>query len=522
MAPGPMPRLAAPGGRRYRFAMPLDPRTPILVGAGQLTRRPTDIDDILPPVHLISEAARGAEQDAGAALLHRVDSVQVVDVMVWRPINSALAVADALGIAPRETVTTTVGGNTPQTLVNEAAMDILAGRRDVVLIGGCEAVHSRRLAHKAGMHVEWNAQAEGTPPPDRTVGVDRSGLTDHEASRGLLMPVQVYPIFENAIRIAAGEPVEDHQVRVSEMWSRFSGVAARNPHAWDQRFHSPEEIRTVTPQNRMVGWPYPKLMNSNIQVDMAAALLVTSVETARAAGVPEDRWVFPWTGSDSTDHWFVSDRWDLCSSPSIRANGRSALGAVGMSIDDVAHIDLYSCFPSAVQMGAGALGLDAGDPSRPLTVTGGLSFGGGPGNNYVTGSIAAMAQALREDPGSIGLTTGLGWYATKHSLGIWSTTPPAGPFSHHHPQAEIDALPSRPSAADYTGPVTVESWTVLHERNGEPSLGIVAGLTPDGSRTWGNVRKPDALRELVDTDLAGASAHLGEAGELELDELQLN
>ncbi|GAC1518115.1 MAG: acetyl-CoA acetyltransferase [Acidimicrobiales bacterium] len=496
--------------------MPLDPRTPILVGVGQLTRHPTTVDDISTPVELIAASARVAERDSGAALLGRVDSVQVVDVMVWRPPNAAFAVAEALGISPRELVTTTVGGNTPQTLVNEAALDILAGRRDVVLITGCEAVHSRRLAHKAGMRVEWNAQAAGTPAPDRVVGTDRSGLTDHEGARGLMMPVQVYPIFENAIRAAAGETVDEHQVGVSEMWSRFSAVAARNPHAWDRTFHTAEEIRTVTPRNRMVGWPYPKLMNSNIQVDMGAALLLTSVGTARAAGVPEDRWVFPWAGSDSTDHWFVSERWDLCSSPSIAANGRAALGAVGRSIDDVAHVDLYSCVPSAVQMGAAALGLPTDDPDRPLTVTGGLGFGGGPGNNYATGSIAAMAEVLRQDPGSVGLTTALGWYATKHSLGVWSTTPPENPFSHHHPQADIDGLRSRRAATDYAGPVTVESWTVLHERDGEPSLGIVAGLTPDGGRAWGNVRKPDALQALLADDPAGPTADLGEAGELEL------
>ena len=501
--------------------MPLDPRTPVLVGVGQLTRHPTAVDDILPPVEMIAAAASAAAADTGAraagrGMLDRVDSIQVVDVMVWRPRNAALAVADALGVTPRETVTTTVGGNTPQTLVNAAAIDILAGRRDVVLISGCEAVHSRRLAHKAGMRVEWDAQPDGTPPPDRVVGVDKPGLTEHETARGLMMPVQVYPIFENAIRIASGETVEEHQVRVSELWARFSDVASRNPYAWDQTPHGADEIRTVTPQNRMVGWPYPKLMNSNIQVDMAAALLLTSVGTARDAGIPEDRWVFPWAGADSTDHWFVSDRWDLCSSPSIAANGRAALGAVGKGIDDVAHVDLYSCFPSAVQMGAAALGLATDDPSRPLTVTGGLGFGGGPGNNYVTGSIAAMAQTLRDAPGSIGLTTGLGWYATKHSLGLWSTEPPAAPFTHHQPQAEVDASPSRHAATDHAGPVIVESWTVIHERDGEPTLGIVAGLTPDGGRVWGNVRKPDALRQLLDDDPAGTPADLSDTGELTL------
>lgn len=496
--------------------MALDPRTPVLVGVGQLTRRPAGVDEILSPVELIAEASRSAERDAGGGLLNRVDSLQVVDVMVWRPPNAAHAVAQRLGITPRETVTSTVGGNTPQTLANEAAVAIRAGHSDVVLITGCEAVHSRRLAHSAGIRVDWDSQPDDTPAPDRVVGTDRAGTSDAEVARGLTMPAQVYPIFENAIRIAAGESVEAHQRRLSELWARFSDVATRNPHAWDRRPHSAEEIRTVTPRNRMVGWPYLKLMNSNIGVDMAAALLLTSVATAQAAGVPEDRWIFPWAGADSTDHWFVTDRWDLATSPSIAANGRTALSAAGIGIDDVAHVDLYSCFPSAVQMGAAALGIGIDDPKRPLTVTGGLSFGGGPGNNYVTGSIAAMANVLRADPGALGLITGLGWYATKHSLGIWSTTPPGRPFSHHHPQAEVDASPRRGAAEDHVGPVTVESWTVMHGRDGQPSLGVVAGLTGDGRRAWGNVGDVDSLRALVDSDPAGAPATIDDTGRVHL------
>lgn len=496
--------------------MAIDPRTPVLVGVGQLTRHPMSTDDVWTPVQLIAEAARRADRDAGGALLARTDSVQVVDVMVWRPRNPAQALADELGLSPRTTVKSVVGGNSPQQLVNEAAVDLLAGRTDVVLIAGCEAVHSRRLAHKAGIHVEWDAQDPSVPEPDRVVGIDRPGSSEDEIARNLVMPIQVYPVFENAIRIAAGETVEAHQIRVSEMWSRFSRVAATNPHAWDTQPHTAEEIRTVTRANRMVGWPYPKLMNSNIQVDMAAALLLTTVGTARAAGVPQDRWVFPWAGADSHDHWFVSERWDLCSSPAIAANGRAALGWAGVSIDDVAHVDLYSCFPSAVQMGAAALGIATDETVRSLTVTGGLGFGGGPGNNYVTGSIAAMADVLRSDPGSIGLTTALGWFATKHSLGLWSTTPPANAFGHAHPQEDVDGLPRRRAAPDHAGPVTIESWTVMHERDGNPSLGIVACLTDTGDRCWANVRHTDVLAALLDADPAGMRATLGADGALDL------
>jgi acetyl-CoA C-acetyltransferase len=289
-------------------------------------------------------------------------------------------------------------------------------------------------------------------------------------------------------------------------------VAATNPHAWTPTARSAEEIRTVTADNRMIGFPYPKYMNSNLQTDQAAAVIVCSVEAARSLGVPEDRWVFPHAGADAHDHWWISERADLHSSPAIAAAGRAMFGVVNRGVDDVAHVDLYSCFPSAVQIGANALGLSL---DRPLTVTGGLCFAGGPGNNYVTHSIASMVDALRADPGSLGLVTALGWYVTKHSMGLYSTEPPTDGFQSVRPQDEVDALPRRDFTGEYEGPVSVESYTVMHERDGSPSLAIVACLLPDGRRAWGNSREPALLKSLTTDDLVGTSAQLLADGTLE-------
>ena len=495
--------------------MPLDPRTPVLVGVGQVTRHPESVADCPEPAALMAQAARAAGDDSGTGdwLLRRADSVQVVEIMSLGYRNAPLALAGRLGIAPRETVQSAVGGNSPQQLVNGAALGILAGRSDVVLISGVETIHSRHLAHRTGEHLAWDGQPEATPPPDRIVGLASAGTSDGEGARSLSMPVQIYPVFETALRLAAGESVDEHQRKVSELWAGFSDVATRNPDAWDQRSHTAEEIRTAGPKNRWIGWPYTKLMVAYAGVDMSAALLLTSVETARAAGVPEDRWVFPWAGADCHDHWFVTERHDLCSSPAIAANGAAAMALAGVGIDDVAHVDLYSCFPSAVQMGAAALGLGL---DRPLTVTGGLTFCGGPLNDYVTHSLATMANVLRRDPGSIGLVTALGWYCTKHSLGLYSTAPPPDGFKHAHPQVVVDASPSRQPAYDHSGPVAIEAWSVMHERDGEPSLGIVACLTPDGRRAWANTRKPDLLDALTSDEMDGRSASLLPDGELDI------
>jgi acetyl-CoA C-acetyltransferase len=303
---------------------------------------------------------------------------------------------------------------------------------------------------------------------------------------------------------------------VSKLWARFSDVGSGNPHAWSPRPISAEEIRTVGPDNRMIGFPYPKHMNSNIQVDQAAGVIITSVEAARAAGVPEDRWVFPRAGAEANDHWFVTERDNLHSSPAIRLCGETAFGLDGTSIDDVAHVDLYSCFPCAVQMGAAAVGIGLDEPDRPLTVTGGLQFGGGPGNNYVMHSIATMVDRLRRDPGSLGLVTALGWYATKHAVGLYSTEPPASGFRWENVQDAVDALPSRPATAGGEGDSSIETYTVLHERDGSPSSAILTALLPDGSRAVAKIEDQGAMSSLMEAEGCGRPVRLLGGGKAEL------
>ena len=243
-------------------------------------------------------------------------------------------------------------------------------------------------------------------------------------NRGVLLPVHAYPLFENALRAANGWSLDEHAARIGALWSRFSEVAAGNPNAWIRAARTAHEIVTPSPRNRMISFPYTKLCTANMQVDQGAGYIVCSVEAARAAGVPEDRWVFPLSGADGNDHWYISNRAELHRSPAIRLAGQAALERAGLGVDDVALVDLYSCFPAVVQMAARELGLPLDDPDRPLTLTGGLTFGGGPGNNYTSHGIAQAVRGLRAAPGSTALVTGLGWYATKHSVGVYASRPP--------------------------------------------------------------------------------------------------
>jgi acetyl-CoA C-acetyltransferase len=494
--------------------MPVDPRTPVVVGVGQTLRRLESPAGATEPMAMMVDALRLAADDSGAGgtLLSRADSIRVIEVLSWRYVDPAALIAERVGASPRQRVKSTTGGNSPQQVLNDAAGAIQRGELDVVLLAGAEAMYTRVLARKTGYHLDWVKQGPETPAPV-SIGDATAGTNDVEMARAMALPTQVYPIFENAVRAAAGEGVDEHQGKIAHLWARFSEVGATNPHAWTPTARSAEEIRTVTAENRMIGFPYPKYMNSNLQTDQAAAVVLCSVEAARSLGIAEDRWVFPWAGADAHDHWWVSERDDLHSSPAIRACGRAVFALTGRGADDLAHVDLYSCFPSAVQIGAAELGLSL---DRQLTVTGGLCFAGGPGNNYVTHSIASMVDVLRADPGSLGLVTALGWYTTKHSVALYSTEPASKPFQHASPQAEVDALPRRDYVGEHEGPVNVESFTVMHERDGEPALGIVACLLPDGRRAWGNVREPGVLKSLMTDDPIGAGAMLLTDGTLDL------
>ncbi len=516
--------------------MPLDPHTPVIVGVGQVTNRP-DADgaalaDRPEPTGLMVDAVRAAVEDCdgsaaggtaptGRRLLGRIQSLRVADPLSWPYVNPGLPVAEALGIEPAQLMVTTTGGNSPQSLVNATSLAIGRGELDVAVVVGADCVYTQAATrrHAERPLLPWTVQPADTLRP-MVFGNDRRGVTEAEEERGLDLPIHVFPLFENALRAEAGRSLDEHRHRLGELWSRFSEVASANPHAWLPEARTGPDIVTVSDTNRMIAYPYTKLLTANMQVDQGAALILCSVAAARAAGVPEDRWVFPWSGADADDHWFLSHRLDFHSSPAIRLAGQAALGLAGTTVDEIGHVDLYSCFPSAVQIAASELGLPVDDPDRALTVTGGMTFGGGPGNNYGTHAVASMVKELRADPGSLGLVTGLGWYLSKHAVGVYGTEPvpdrpdaaalldgtaveQAAGFGWANPQAAVGALPQCSPDADASGEVTVETYSVAYERNGSPNRAVVACRTPEGRRSWASVTDPDQLDVLVSEEGCG-------------------
>jgi acetyl-CoA C-acetyltransferase len=472
--------------------MPVDPTTPVLVGVGQLNQRA----DVPEPVELMAAAARRA---ADPRVLEAVDAIRVVNVLSWRYRDPGLLLGRLIGATDPSTRYSGVGGNVPQTLVNQACLDIQHGRARVVLLAGAETWRTRMRLRAEGQKPDWPKQDESVPPAEGAEDVPMVGPAEERI--GLFAPSHVYPLFEQAIRIAGGESSDAHRRRIGELWSRFNAVAVDNPHAWSRKPLSAAEIWQPGPNNRMISWPYPKLMNSNNMVDQAAALILTSVENARHLRIPSERWIFPYAGTDCHDTYAIGERAELHRSPAIRIGGRRVLELAGAGRDDIPLIDVYSCFPSAVQVAAAELGLPA---DRPLTVTGGLTFAGGPWNNYVMHSIATMAERLVGQPGGRGLITANGGFLTKHSFGVYGTEPPPHQFRWEDVQPEVDREPARNAVVEWEGVGTVESWTASFGRDGVAEKAFLAVRTPDDSRTLAIIDDPSEAAVTVREDIAGA------------------
>ena len=215
--------------------------------------------------------------------------------------DPGLLLGERIGAADFTTLYSPVGGNVPQSLVNQACLDIQRGRAGVVLLAGAETWRTRRGLRAKGSKLEWTVQDDSVPMAEVTDD-DVPMAGDAEIRIRLDRPAYVYPLFEQALRIANGESVEDHLKRVGELWARFNAVAVNNPHAWIRKPVTAEEIWQPGPQNRMISWPYTKLMNSNNMVDQGAALILTSVEQAKRLQVPADQLGLPARGHRRARH----------------------------------------------------------------------------------------------------------------------------------------------------------------------------------------------------------------------------
>ena len=449
----------------------------MLVGVGTAAQRFEDPTDAKEAVALMAEALTAAADDAGASsLIGRLDQVRVTQG-TWGYSNPARWVADAAGATQARSYLADVG--ILQTAVmGDAAAAIASGSADVIAVVGGEAKYRGLRASITGVEVPDTDQ--GGAQPDDFVTPHGMIISRAEIDTGLVMATHHYAMIENARRFADGQTIEDHRDEVAGLWARFAQVAAANPDAWFRDGLDAAAIATPENGNRMLAWPYTKWHNSQWNVDQAAALIFCSAETARALGISSDRWVFPWAAAESNHMVPVTERPELHRSPGFAHAGRAVADHVGMAPSESDHVDLYSCFPIAVRTQALELGIDLG---RDLTVTGGMTWAGGPLNNYVIQAAVKLAQVLRADPGSTGLLTSISGMITKQGASVWSSEPPTQQFANidvtDAVAAELQPKPYRTGDGEQA---EVVSYTVIWGREG-PERAVAIGEFPDGART---------------------------------------
>jgi acetyl-CoA C-acetyltransferase len=425
------------------------------------------------------DAADDAGTGDGPAILHALESIDVVYSQSWQYDDAVARLGERLGAAPLRRRYSGIGGSVPHVLATEAAREIRAGDLDLALITGAEALATVRRLKKAGDRPQWSFKPAEKRPFPMDMDFDPS-----EISHSVFEAYLTFALFDNARRAHLGRGLAAHRAALGKVMAAMASVAAAQPeHAWFPIARTADEVTTATPDNRLVAYPYTKLMTSIMDVDMAAAVLLASAERADALGVPEDRRVYlrGWGYAEEPEH--VAGHPELWRSPAMAAAAGAALSGAGIGVDDVAHLDLYSCFASSVCFALDALGIAESDArTAAVTATGGLPYHGGPGSNYLTHSLAAMTERLRADPGSCGVVSGVGMHMQKHAYGVWSSSPGSGVVADPAPYV-ADAAPTA-IAGSPAGTATVATYSVLHGRDGEPERALVICDLPDGSRCY--------------------------------------
>lgn len=470
----------------------------MLIGAHELAVRTSDAE----PIDMMVAAAEAALSETDGVLRSAVDAVRVVKG-IWPYKDPGKLVAQELGLPSAQTAITQIGGNATYDLVNQTATDIVDGAVDVVIVCGAETMRTRRKDRAEGRKSSYRDETHSASP-DLTVGADIELVDQRDIDADIYQPVNFYALAESSFRHRRGETPPEHLSRISSLWAEGSAVAAKNPHAWISEFVDADRIASSGPDNRMVAAPYSKLLTSNINVDQAAAVVMCSYGTARRAGIQDDEMVYLLAGSGAYDKPVIRERQHLDRSPAFRLSSERACSLAGLSIDEVTHLDLYSCFPSSVQLAQHELGISS---DRPFTITGGLTFAGGPYNGYCTQALAHATSLLRGTEESAFLY-GNGGFFSKHSVVLLSGVAPEIPYRNDRPQAEIDEIPPREAAASSPDSGGIEAYTVTYDRDNSPRRAILSVLDSRGSRTWAHLHDQGEIQALLTRDCVGREVEL--------------
>ena len=475
----------------------MDPNTPILVGVAAVQQKTADYQQALEPVALMEQALRQAADDAGAVgLLQRASEI-LVPKGIWGYSDPARLLADALGAEQAATILAEIGVS-QQTLLTRACQRIASGQAQVVLVTGAEAKYRSLCAAKAGAEVTETVQQDVNPT--ETLLPEDELWSPVESATGLGMPVGYYAIMDSALRHKQGLSPDAHRDQMASMYQRFSEIAADNPDAWTDEAVDAAFIRNPSSANRMLAFPYTKLHNSQWNVDQGAGLILCSVAVAEELGIDRSRWVFPRAFAESNFMSVVSARGDLGGCPGFRIAGQAAASRAGVNFDDIRLRELYSCFPYAVRSQLHEFGMSGeGD----LSVTGAMTFGGGPLNNFVYQATVRMAQLLRENPDEVGLVTTVSGMLTKQGVALWSATPGSAAWGFDDVTEQVRSESDiREVVADCQGEATVVGYTVLYQ-GPDPWRAVAVCEMPGGERTAAFSEDPSVIERMEHDECYG-------------------
>ncbi len=482
-------------------------RNVVVAGWGQITQPKNTDKPVLDPMGLMSHAAgKAAEMMASKDVLKTLDGIMIVRTVSRHYTSPARQLAEQINASPKLTYVSDIGGNSPQMLVNMAAGMIARNELDSVLIAGGETYVQRGRDTK---RID-NALFRGIP--DDYPGDDLVGSTPLENQHGMTHPMQGFPLFETALWAASGMDLQSYLTQIGTMWAEFSKTAAAHPFAWSKEEKTVQEIITPGPDNRPIAFPYTKYMNSFVTVDQGAAVVLMAEEMAARYTKKDQQPVYFLGGGYSEDRQrFMIEKSDFTSSPPLKSAVNKAIKRSCIALEDIDCFDLYSCFPSAVSIAKKMIGIKEGDP-RPITLTGGLGFFGGPGNNYSLHSIATLAQKIADGEKSNGLITALGWFMHKHAAGIYGSEPSGGEFKNFDIEDKKNRLAGDAPVKiqEQAGhPGIIQTYTVIYSLDQSPSYAILYGMTEDNLRFIARTRShPDIFQVLTSENMVGKRVNL--------------
>ncbi len=456
----------------------VEPSTPVMIGWASVSRREPEHSAAPEAVALMIEAARSMlPSPLSDNVLRAVDWIGATDGLTTYA-DPGRIVAEAIGAPGAHTVFAKVGVM-QQTLLSEACRRVQAGTSRLALVVGAEAKYRDVRASAAGEVAAITAQPDGTVP-DETLVPETELVLRAEIDAGLFGAPGFYALLDSEWRAAHGRGLDAHRDEIARLYRRFTEIASMNPHAVRPHVRSAAWLREHSDDNPMVAFPYTKQMVSTWTVDRGSALLFASAGTASRLGIPRSEWLFPAVAVESNHVVPVAARTRPSQPAAMRIMADAVRRVAELDTADIEILDLYSPMPVAVIAAAEGLDVPAG---RDLTVTGGMSFAGGPFNSYVFDALVAAAQRLRGGEGEHALVSSVSGLYTKQGLMVLAAQPPRRPFTVVDvTDAVARAEPALPVAEIAEGQGTIVASTVIFVGN-EAERAIVVVDLDTGERT---------------------------------------